>query len=99
MADNAQNITRQVEELDANRFSIVFRVTVLFIFFLVCVFGVFIIGSVFQINSITSIICTRLVQPVAEKAVEAVDGDEFEALLESMDDSSDFYVETQRRLA
>jgi hypothetical protein len=99
MAENIQSIARQVEKLEATRSSIVFWLTVLFIFFLVSIFGVFIIGSVFQINSITEIICSRLLQPVVEKALELVDGDEFEGLLESMDDNSDYYVETQRELA
>ena len=99
MEQQKDTIAQRVKKLEETRFSIVLWLTGFFIFFLMAIVAVFIISTVLQVNSVTEVISSRLMIPVVAKALEVVDGDGFKELLETMDDTSDFYLETQRSLA
>jgi methyl-accepting chemotaxis protein len=75
-----------------------FRLTLFFIFFFVAIFGVFIITSVLQVNSVTQYICSQLGLPTVEQVQTLIDGDAFEALAKSLDEDDPYYEETRIRM-
>jgi methyl-accepting chemotaxis protein len=77
------------------------HIALFFSFFFVAVFGVFIITSVLQVNSVTRYICSWLAMPPVNQVGELIGGDALDDFLEltvTLDDTSDFYVETQKRM-
>jgi methyl-accepting chemotaxis protein len=75
-----------------------FRLTLFFIFFFVAIFGVFIITSVLQVNSVTRYICSQLGQPTVEQVQALIDGDAFEALADSLDEEDPYYEEARLQM-
>jgi methyl-accepting chemotaxis protein len=78
-----------------------FRLTLFFGFFFVAIFGVFIITSVLQVNSVTRYICSQLAMPTVHRVEELIEGnalDDFLELTVTLDDTSDYYVKTQKRM-
>ncbi|MDR2184685.1 MAG: hypothetical protein LBO80_03315 [Treponema sp.] len=78
--------------------SLRFRLTLFFIFFFVAVFGVFIITSVLQINTVIRFVCSRIALPAVSQAAGMIDGDRFEALAKSLDPQDPFYEETRLKM-
>jgi methyl-accepting chemotaxis protein len=81
-----------------NQNSLKFRVTLFFIFFFVAIFGVFIITSVLQVNAVTRYLCSQIALPTVEQARLLIDGDAFEALSKSLDESDPYYDTTRLQL-
>ncbi|MDR2608331.1 MAG: hypothetical protein LBC57_08050 [Treponema sp.] len=78
-----------------------FRLTLFFGFFFVAIFGVFIITSVLQVNSVTRYVCSQLAMPPVHRVEELIGGDDLDDFLEltvTLDDSSDYYIKTQKRM-
>jgi hypothetical protein len=92
------SISEQAENVEKNRDFFILWLTAFFSLFIIAVFVVFIVGSVLQVRSATGMITARLSKPVIDKALEVIDGDQFGELLESMDDTSEFFIETQQKL-
>ncbi|MDR1903126.1 MAG: hypothetical protein LBQ88_12715 [Treponema sp.] len=67
------------------------RVTIFFIFFFIAVFGVFIITSVLQVNTVTRFVCSRLAMPAVQRVSAIIDGDRFEAFCKSPDAEDPYY--------
>jgi sensor histidine kinase regulating citrate/malate metabolism len=99
MEKREDTLAQRAKKVEEARFSIVLWSTVFLIFFLLSIVGVFIIATILQVNSVTEVISSRLLVPVMTKALEVVDGDEFKKFLGNMDDTSNYYLETQRILA
>jgi methyl-accepting chemotaxis protein len=75
-----------------------FKVTVFFIFFFLAVFGVFIIISVLQVNTVTRFVCSQLGLPAVEKVSALIDGDRFEAFCESQDADDPYYEDIRVKI-
>lgn len=89
---------KQLEELDAAKGSLKFRLTLFFVFFFGSIFGVFIITSVIQVSVITRYIASQLSLPTLIRAMNLIDGDAFEALAQSLDTESPYYAQARRQL-
>jgi methyl-accepting chemotaxis protein len=86
------------EERLGHKNSLKFRITLFFIFFFVAIFGVFILTSVLQINAVTRYLCSQIALPTVERAQTLLDGDSFEALSLSLDESDSYYETTRLEL-
>ncbi|MDR2501023.1 MAG: hypothetical protein LBD37_08105 [Treponema sp.] len=91
-------VAKQLEEIEAAKGSLKFRLTLFFVFFFVSIFGVFIITSVIQVSVITRYVASQLSLPALVRAMNLIDGDAFEALAQSLDAESPYYTQTRERL-
>jgi methyl-accepting chemotaxis protein len=94
----AQNTIEDHELKEKNISSLKFRVTLFFVFFFMAIIGVFIITSVLQVNSVTRYICSQLGQPTVEQVQALVDGDAFEALVNSLDEDDPYYEKARLQM-
>jgi methyl-accepting chemotaxis protein len=78
--------------------SLKFRITLMFVFFLTAIFAVFVITSAMEANTVITFFGTRLALPAVEKVQALIDGDRFEALSISLDDTDPYYEEIRRQL-
>ncbi|MDR2020476.1 MAG: hypothetical protein LBQ14_06905 [Treponema sp.] len=78
--------------------SLRFQLTLFFIFFFTAVFGVFILTSLLQVNTVIRFICSRIALPAVNQTAEIIDGDKFEALAKSLNPQDPFYEETRLKM-
>ncbi|MDR2553691.1 MAG: hypothetical protein LBD31_11085 [Treponema sp.] len=86
------------EALERARADLKFRVTVLFIFFVVSIFSVFVITSAMEVNTVIRFIGSRLAIPTVRQAQTVIDGDAFEKLRDSLDQEDPYYEAARIRL-
>ena len=87
-----------LEKLEKNNSSLKYRITFFFVFFLLAVFIVFVITSVFQVNTVARFIGFRYAMPAVQRAMEIIDTESFDRLSRTMDSSDPYYIETQLKL-
>jgi methyl-accepting chemotaxis protein len=78
--------------------SLKFWITLFFIFFFIAIFGVFIVSSVLQVNTVTRFVCSQLALPTVNRVAEIIDGDAFEALSLSLDGEDPYYETVRSRM-
>jgi methyl-accepting chemotaxis protein len=78
--------------------SLKLRVTFFFVFFFIAIFGIFIITSVLQVNTVTRFVCSRLAMPAVQRVSAIIDGDRFEAFCASPDVRDPFYEEIRLQM-
>jgi len=88
----------RIEQNDRNRIALRFRATLFFIFFFISMFVIFMFTSILQGRAITRYICVQRAVPGLQEAARYIDGDAFERLVESGDDSDPYYEETRLKL-
>ena len=68
-----------------------------FVLFVLALFSVVTITSVQQLQAVISISVSIAGMPILERAVSYIDGDKYERLVESLDPTDPFYIQTQAR--
>ncbi|MDR3167489.1 MAG: hypothetical protein LBT93_06050 [Treponema sp.] len=92
------NIENEVEARQQRLSAIKFRITLFVLFFLIAIFGVFVLTSVLQISTVTRFVCSRIGLPMVERVVQLIDGDAFEALSRSLDPQDPYYEEIRKKI-
>lgn len=78
--------------------SLKFRVTLFFFFFFIAIFGIFIITSVMEVNTVITFIGSRIAVPSVQTAAGLIDGDAFERLSKSLDKNDPYYESARLKL-
>jgi len=73
------------------------RFSLVFILFAAIVFSVIIFNSVQQIQKTASVISSTAGMPILSRAYEFIDGDRYEILAQTLDESDPFFVKTQEK--
>jgi methyl-accepting chemotaxis protein len=86
------------EKSQHNKSSLKFLVTLFYIVLSLAVFGVFILTSVLQVNTLIRYVCSQIAVPTTERAVALINVDSFEELSQSLNENDPYYWTTNRRL-
>jgi len=73
------------------------RFSLIFILFVTILFSVIIFNSVQQIQKTASVISSTAGMPILSRASGFIDGDKYELLAQTLDDSDPFFIETQAK--
>ena len=72
------------------------KFSIVFILFTVLTASVIIISSVREIQQAATIMVSHSGMPILNRAAAAINGDQYERLTNTLDDTDDFFIETQR---
>ena len=84
--------------VDKFKSSLKIRITVFLVLFLASIFGIFLAASISQAATVIRYICINIATPTLKRASEAIDGDSFERLIETLNPYDPYYLEAQRKL-
>ncbi|MDR2768174.1 MAG: hypothetical protein LBB82_07610 [Treponema sp.] len=88
----------KVGQFERHKKSLVVMASLFFGFFFAAIFGVFILTSVMQVNTLTYYVCSRVGLPTLEQAMAIVEPAPFQKLAESLDESDPYYEEARLKL-
>jgi signal transduction histidine kinase/FixJ family two-component response regulator/HPt (histidine-containing phosphotransfer) domain-containing protein len=81
---------------DTNRLNLKF--TLFFVFIIALLIITQIVTTTMQLKNMVQTVCNSVVIPVAHRAAAMVDGDDFERLCQTLDETDPFYEETRKKL-